>query len=158
MRIVAIQPSVPQTLIWDPEADQRRFAELLAISAQAMTNQPDLLLWPESAVPMFEGVYRQVSQFAESNRVAIIFNGDDAEFHPAATNFFNSAFLIRPDGNCAGVYHKQKLVIFGEYIPLARWLPACALRRPADRRVRWRGSSRTAQRPPPRPARLPSSS
>jgi apolipoprotein N-acyltransferase len=72
---------------------------------------------------MFEGVYRQVSQFAESNRVAIIFNGDDAEFHPAATNFFNSAFLIRPDGNCAGVYHKQKLVIFGEYIPLARWLP-----------------------------------
>ena len=25
--------------------------------------------------------------------------------------------------DCAAVYHKQKLVIFGEYIPLVRWLP-----------------------------------
>jgi apolipoprotein N-acyltransferase len=30
---------------------------------------------------------------------------------------------VRPDGLCDGVYHKQKLVIFGEYIPLVRWLP-----------------------------------
>jgi apolipoprotein N-acyltransferase len=74
-------------------------------------------------VPMFDGVYSLVTRFAASNHVAIIFNGDDAEFRPDATNYFNSAFFIRADGNCAGVYHKQKLVIFGEYIPLVRWLP-----------------------------------
>ena len=123
MRILTVQPSVPQTLIWSSEENEKRFAELLAVSQQAMTNQPDLLLWPESAVPMFNGVYSLVSQFAQSNRVPVIFNGDDVEFQPDATNFFNSAFLIRPDGNCAGVYHKQKLVIFGEYIPLVKWLP-----------------------------------
>ncbi len=38
--------------------DEKRFAELLAVSQRAMTNRPDLLLWPESAVPMFDGVYR----------------------------------------------------------------------------------------------------
>jgi apolipoprotein N-acyltransferase len=123
LRIVSIQPSVPQTLIWSPDEDEKRFAELLAISQQAMTNKPDLLLWPESAVPMFEGVYSLVSQFAQSNQVFILFNGNDVEFRPEATNYFNSAFLIRPDGNCAGIYHKQKLVIFGEYIPLVRWMP-----------------------------------
>ena len=36
---------------------------------------------------------------------------------------FNAAFLFDPEGRFAAVYHKQKLVIFGEYIPLVRWLP-----------------------------------
>ncbi len=123
LRVTLIQPSVPQTLIWSPSEDERRFGELLAVSRSAMTNQPDLLVWPESAVPMFDGVYDVISQFAQSNHVAIIFNGDDAEFRPDTTNYFNAAFLVGRDGRCAGVYHKQKLVIFGEYVPLARWLP-----------------------------------
>ena len=123
LRVAAIQPSIPQTLIWSATDDEKRFTELLATSQSAMTNQPDLLLWPESAVPMFDGVYSIVSQFAKTNHVAILFNGDDAAFHADATNFFNSAFFLRRDGVCDGVYHKQKLVVFGEYVPLARWLP-----------------------------------
>ena len=123
LHVVCIQPSVPQTLIWSPTEDEKRFTELLAVSKRAVTNGTDLLVWPESGVPMFDGVYTIISRFAQSNHVAILFNGDDAEFRPDATNFFNSAFLIQPDGKCAGVYHKQKLVIFGEYVPLARWLP-----------------------------------
>src|SRR5262249_13507296 len=31
--------------------------------------------------------------------------------------------LLNPDGNIAGTYRKQRLVIFGEYVPLADWLP-----------------------------------
>jgi apolipoprotein N-acyltransferase len=123
VRVTLVQPSVPQTLIWSPSEDEKRFAELLAVSQRAVTNGTDLLVWPESGVPMFDGVYTIVSRFAQSNHVAILFNGDDAEFRTDATNYFNSAFFIQPDGQCAGVYHKQKLVIFGEFVPLARWLP-----------------------------------
>ena len=123
LSVTLIQPSVPQTLIWSPDEDERRFGELLAVSRSAMTNRPDLLVWPESAVPMFDGVYDVISRFAQSNHVAILFNGDDAEFHPDATNYFNAAFFVGPDGRFAGAYHKQNLVIFGEYVPLARWLP-----------------------------------
>jgi apolipoprotein N-acyltransferase len=121
--VVAVQPSIPQTLIWSPAEDEKRLAQLLAVSQAALTNQPDVLLWPESAVPMFDGVYNLISRFAQTNHVAVIFNGDDAEFRPDATNYFNAAFLMQPDGRCGGVYHKQKLVIFGEYVPLACWLP-----------------------------------
>jgi apolipoprotein N-acyltransferase len=58
----------------------------------------------------------------------MIFNADDAVPRQNATNEydnddFNAAFLFDPDGNCSAIYHKQKLVIFGEYVPLARWLP-----------------------------------
>ncbi|HEY5345426.1 MAG TPA: apolipoprotein N-acyltransferase [Verrucomicrobiae bacterium] len=123
LRVTLIQPSVPQTLIWSPTEDEKRFAELLARSQRAITNGTELLVWPESAVPMFDGVYDVISRFAQTNHVAIIFNGDDAEFRPDATNFFNAAFFVNKDGHFTDVYHKQNLVIFGEYVPLARWLP-----------------------------------
>ena len=123
LRVTLIQPSIPQTLIWSPREDEKRFAELLAQSQQALTNGADLLVWPESAVPMFDGVYDLISQFAQTNHAAVIFNGDDAQVRAGATDYFNAAFFIGTDGRCNGVYHKQNLVIFGEYVPLARWLP-----------------------------------
>jgi apolipoprotein N-acyltransferase len=124
LRVTAIQPSVPQTLIWSSGDDAKRFQELLELSQRALTNRTDLLLWPESAVPSIdEPTYQAINQFAQSNHVWIILNDDDVELHPTTTNFFNSAFLVGPDGQRWQVYHKRDLVIFGEYVPLANWLP-----------------------------------
>jgi apolipoprotein N-acyltransferase len=58
----------------------------------------------------------------------LILNAEDAVWRPEAKNrddfdIFNAAFLVNPEGRFAAVYHKQKLVVFGEYIPLVRWLP-----------------------------------
>jgi len=122
--VTVIQPSVPQTLIWSAGADAQRFDELLNRSQRALTPATDLLVWPESAVPALDSAtYQGIVQFAQSNHVWILFNGDDVEFHPTATNYFNSALLMNPAGKCTQVYHKRKLVIFGEYVPLLRWLP-----------------------------------
>ncbi len=127
LRVTAIQPSVPQTLIWSPTEDARRFQALLELSQRALardTNASDLLVWPESAVPAIdEPTYQAINQFVRSNHLWLVLNGDDVEIHPAATNYFNAAFLIGPDGRWRQVYHKRQLVIFGEYVPLANWLP-----------------------------------
>jgi apolipoprotein N-acyltransferase len=124
LRVTLVQPSIPQTLIWNPDEDDRRFQELLVQSQAALTNQTDLLLWPESAVPETDdATCRTISRFAQSNRVWIILNGEDAEYLPDTTNYFNAAYLVGPDGRWLQVYHKRKLVIFGEYVPLAHWLP-----------------------------------
>jgi apolipoprotein N-acyltransferase len=54
----------------------------------------------------------------------LIFCGDSAEPLPSGqTADFNSSFLVSPAGAAEAVYHKRRLVIFGEYIPLLRWLP-----------------------------------
>lgn len=131
LRVTVVQPSIPQSMIWSPGTDALRFQDLLALSQKALTNQTDLLLWPESAVPSLDEVTSQeISQFARSNHVWIILNSDDVEFHPDATNYFNSAFLVDPSGVCKQIYHKQRLVIFGEYVPLTGWLPFLKLLTP----------------------------
>jgi apolipoprotein N-acyltransferase len=38
-------------------------------------------------------------------------------------DLFNSAFLVRPDGQLAGRYDKHHLVPFGEYVPLGEFFP-----------------------------------
>jgi apolipoprotein N-acyltransferase len=115
---------VPQTVIWNDDDNARRFQELLALSQQALTNQTDLLVWPESAVPeVDEPTYLAINRFVQSNHVWLILNAEDAAVRPSVTNYFNAAFIIGPDGHWWPGYHKRELVIFGEYVPLANWLP-----------------------------------
>lgn len=133
LRVTFVQPSIPQTMIWNPADNERRFAELLQLTTHALTNAPDLLLWPEAAVPKMirydEETLYTITSLAKSNRVWMIVGSDDAE--PARSpgkesdevDYFNASFLISPEGELALRYCKRNLVIFGEYIPLVRWLP-----------------------------------
>lgn len=127
-----VQPSIPQTMIWDEQQNDRRFADLLALSTAALTNETDVLIWPEAAVPQMvrydEATYDAVSGLARSNHVWMIIGSDDAvrREHPTPGNdadYFNASFLISPAGELANWYHKRQLVVFGEYVPLTRWLP-----------------------------------
>jgi apolipoprotein N-acyltransferase len=133
INITMIQPSIPQTVIWDPNGDDLRFREVLQLTGQALTNRTDLLIWPESAVPKLfrydKATYEAVTNLARQHGVWMIIGADDAEPKEDSAgadkdaDFFNSSFLITPEGRYQDDYRKRSLVIFGEYIPLARWLP-----------------------------------
>jgi apolipoprotein N-acyltransferase len=129
LRVTLIQPSVPQNMIWDESANASRFQQLLKLSETALTNRTDLLIWPESALPQFDDAsYIAIANLVRTHHVWMIFNADDVlpKTNPAnggKYDYFNSAFLFNPNGELIKIYHKRKLVIFGEYIPLVRWLP-----------------------------------
>jgi apolipoprotein N-acyltransferase len=123
IKVALVQPGIPQTLIWNPTNDVVRFRDLLRLSEDAMTNQPDVVVWPEAALPDEPGFGAAISDLAHDHRTWMIIGADDAEATPTATNYFNASFLINPDGKLANSYHKRGLVIFGEYIPLVKWLP-----------------------------------
>jgi apolipoprotein N-acyltransferase len=159
LRITLVQPSIPQTLIWNSSEDDKRFQQLLQLSEAALTQvsegrvtrvpdtsvvggsdtsgdlrarpseKTDLLIWPESAVPSLnETNYIAITNLIRAHHVWLIFNAEDSVWRPKAKNrddfdVFNAAYLVNPEGRFAAVYHKQKLVVFGEYIPLVRWLP-----------------------------------
>jgi apolipoprotein N-acyltransferase len=141
LRVTLIQPSVPQNLIWDESANSNRFQQLLSLTQKSLTRpsatlshpmgegETDLLIWPEAALPEFDDAsYVAITNLIRTHHVWMIFNADDTVWRanaktPTDYDGFNAAFLFDPDGKFAGVYHKRKLVIFGEYIPLVRWLP-----------------------------------
>jgi apolipoprotein N-acyltransferase len=132
LKVTFVQPSIPQTLIWDSENDEARFREIIDLSSKALTNKTDLLLWPEAAVPGLV-LYNQdhfdaLTGLARSKHVWMIVGADDAEPKKNARRkddleFFNSSFLISPDGRLEARYRKRNLVIFGEYVPLMNFLP-----------------------------------
>lgn len=125
LKVAMVQPSIPQTLIFDPAADDARFNGVLALSEKALAGHPRLLLWPESAVPDLNAETQQtVSDLAVKHKTWIVFCAATSE--PAADQsprYFNSALLCSPQGALESVYNKRRLVIFGEYVPLTRWLP-----------------------------------
>lgn len=132
LRVTFTQPSIPQTLIWDTNENSNRFRRLLDLTAHALTNETDLVLWPEAAVPNMvrhdEPTRLAVTGLARSNRIWMIIGSDDAALRPGGTteedvDYFNASFLINPEGEIAASYRKNHLVMFGEFVPLARWLP-----------------------------------
>ncbi len=133
LRVTFVQPSIPQTLIWDPSRDDDRFREVIALSARALSNNPtDVLLWPEAAVPKllryYPEMFQPVTNLARAHHVWMIIGADDMEppphpLKPDDADYFNSSFLISPEGKLINYYRKRGLVIFGEYIPLEHWVP-----------------------------------
>lgn len=129
LRVAVIQPSIPQRLIFDPRESTNRFNAIMELSRLALAAKPDLLVWPEASLPGFEEThFRALTNLIATHRVWMVFGADDAEAKPGAANgkpyaYYNSAFLFDPDGRFVATYRKRRLVIFGEYVPLERWLP-----------------------------------
>jgi apolipoprotein N-acyltransferase len=134
LRVTLVQPSIPQTLIWDSTKNAERFTGLLRLCDEALadqdpTNRTDLLIWPESAIPELlryeTNILTAVTGLARRHHLWMIVAADDAEPHPgsAEPDYFNSSFLISPQGRLEARYVKRNLVIFGEYLPFEHWLP-----------------------------------
>jgi apolipoprotein N-acyltransferase len=95
---------------------------------------PDLVAWPESPAPYFgsEPRFKQAMQaVATANHAPLVVGGVGIEFGhgvdamlrlDGGARFYNSAFIIGPDGNPVGRYDKIHLVPFGEYIPFQNLL------------------------------------
>lgn len=132
LKVALVQPSIPQTLIWDTSKNAERFRDLLELSEQALTNQVDLMIWPEAAVPKLlrydQDTFEAITGLAKRHHVWFIVGSDDAQprggsSNPNDADYFNSSFLISPQGKLMARYVKRNLVIFGEYLPLRTWLP-----------------------------------
>ena len=139
-RIALVQPAIPQPAIWDPNEKTNRFLKLLRLSQEALAAKPNLLVWPETALP--EMIARnQFTQDAIVNLLRahhswMVLGAADYETQPgptgqSETRWFNSAFLINPAGDMAARYHKRHLVPFGEFMPGARLFPFLARLRAA---------------------------
>ena len=133
LTIIALQPNVPMTLVKTTEETQELLARHLSISKQQLDEtrgQPGsrLLIWPESPMNFAYGSDQQfqqiVTRFAIENQTSLLFNSQESA---PAGGVYNSAVLINEKGRVISQYDKIRLLPFGEYVPLPRWLPGASL-------------------------------
>jgi apolipoprotein N-acyltransferase len=119
LTVAMVQPNVPQEHKWDP-AWYDPIVQQLRVATDPLLGH-DIVIWPESAVPNYfqraQDFLVPIAQRAESARTTLI---TGTPFRAAgSTAYFNSIVAL---GSGNGVYHKQRLVPFGEYVPLERQL------------------------------------
>jgi apolipoprotein N-acyltransferase len=115
LEVVIYQPNVPQEHKWDRDWYQPTLRQLRTASEPHYG--ADILIWPEAAIPNF---YQRARDFLDpiAQRAAAtettVFTG--VPFQAEQGEGYYNSVVARGQG--AGVYPKQHLVPFGEYVPL----------------------------------------
>ena len=112
-----IQPNADQRQKWDPEMIPVFYQRQLSLTGEKSKPAPDLIIWPEVAVPFLlddpDAPFQDITEAAGDVPVIVgaqRFDGARA---------FNSLAVLGRGGAVGQVYDKQHLVPFGEYLPAA---------------------------------------
>ncbi|MEZ5585114.1 MAG: apolipoprotein N-acyltransferase, partial [Candidatus Competibacteraceae bacterium] len=118
LRISLVQGNISQERKFRPDQLENtlvRYAELsLDVAADS-----DVIIWPETAIPVF---FQDAQNFIQQLEVEAVESGVDYLIGVPSGSwetevFHNSVFSL---GRSHGFYHKHRLLAFGEYLPL-RW-------------------------------------
>ena len=118
LRVAAMQGNVEQNLKWDPSQLNAQLALYRDLSFSAQPT--DLIVWPETAVPVLKeqaaGYLQFMHRFASERQAALITGVPIRQANERGEQrYYNAVSVI---GQGEGDYLKQKLVPFGEYVPL----------------------------------------
>jgi apolipoprotein N-acyltransferase len=116
-----VQPSILETLKWNPAAALSNFDRLLALSRQPAAHRLAAVLWPEAAVPFLLGrdaPARQAIAAVAPKGGYVITGALRANPPPGpVVKLWNSIEAVNGNGQIEARYDKAHLVPFGEYIP-----------------------------------------
>jgi apolipoprotein N-acyltransferase len=118
-RVRLVQPNAEQHLKWQPamaEMFLERQLELTAAPPEAGAAPPDLIVWPETAVPWLletaQPVLDEIALRAEGTPVVL------GVLRRSGDGLRNSLVVLSEEGAVSALYDKHHLVPFGEYIPM----------------------------------------
>jgi apolipoprotein N-acyltransferase len=125
IRVALLQGNIPQDLKWEPTEQEAILLNYRDLTLQARSADPDLIVWPEAAVPYTLPIdIRSFPTLAPwLGRADLVTGAPTASGQGTAVTFRNSAFVVAPNGDVRLRYDKQHLVPFGEYVPLSDLLP-----------------------------------
>lgn len=127
LEVYLVQGNIDQSVKWDDFYQTRILNKYLQLSLSNPPQKSGLIVWPETALPF--NYQRDVLRQKQVNSLPIetkswfIFGAVSYEYQQQEVDFFNSAYLLSPDGVIAGRYDKVHLVPYGEYVPLRDFFP-----------------------------------
>ena len=117
LKVAAVQGNIAQSIKWNPEAVDH---QLQLYRDKTFVSKPaDIIVWPETAVPVLmdsaQGYLAVMGRFASDRHSALITGVPIRQVEGGQRRFYNGITVV---GEGEGLYRKQKLVPFGEYVPL----------------------------------------
>ncbi|MBB1605799.1 MULTISPECIES: apolipoprotein N-acyltransferase [unclassified Pseudomonas] len=117
LTVAAIQGNVAQDMKWDPKHVTAQLELYRDLSAEQ--HDVDLIVLPETAVPLLKdqagGYLAMLDEMAKQKRAALITGVPMRQRDADGVHYYNGITVV---GDGSGDYLKQKLVPFGEYVPL----------------------------------------
>lgn len=126
-----VQPYVQPDEKWDFSSSDRVLHDLAELTRLARILGAEWILWPEAPTPFpitgANSLEQWLHTLAHEVTVPILGGGlvrVEADLN-TPERWFNAVVLVSPDNGLEHqhIYAKRRLVPFGEYIPMARWLP-----------------------------------
>jgi apolipoprotein N-acyltransferase len=123
LTVALVQPAFLQTVIWDQDQDEARLNQMIALSDKALAAPASLLLWPEGALSGLTAEHLDaLAKLTSRHGAWLAATADLSEISArGGLEYFNGSILLNPKGEVEAVYHKRRLVIFGEYLPSWLW-------------------------------------
>lgn len=114
-----LQPNISQEMRWTASNLPELFLKMEDMTSTAINEGADVVVWPESSIPLTYATTRYFRETIESlsrRRNVDIILGSVAEDPNDPTRLWNAAYLAS-GGETRGRYDKMRLVPFGEYVP-----------------------------------------
>jgi apolipoprotein N-acyltransferase len=135
LKVGVVQANIGIHEKWRPQLAQQQLAIHQAQARSLESRGAELVVWPESSYPFYFGrdqtqdwPLNDVRRAKRNFNVPLLFGAltaGDASPYP-----YNSALLLDRDGDVRGIFDKNILMVFGEYIPyfeqmkfIKRWIP-----------------------------------
>jgi apolipoprotein N-acyltransferase len=125
--IALAQGNIDQSVKWLPSFQNETLRRYAALSTDALKTNPDLIIWPETALPFYflhdKDLTAETLQLVRTSGVHFVLGSPSFLRTGQGTRYYNSAYLVDPTGKIVGKYDKVHLVPYGEYVPLKRFFP-----------------------------------
>jgi len=128
LKISLIQGNIDPYQKWTPGFIDNNFSIYKDLTIKASHENPELIVWPETAAPCFlryQRYYRYiVSTLVKNFNTPILTGTIDYKWTDSnSIKRYNSAFLFKPGTRKIESYNKHRLVPFSERVPLVDKLP-----------------------------------
>jgi apolipoprotein N-acyltransferase len=124
IKVSVVQGNIPQDKKWDAKFQDEVIETYKRLSLSVSSASPDLVVWPETAVPFIFGSDDNHTQdlitFQKQLGTYLLFGSVVAK---GGNQMTNSAVLLSPEGSIVSVYDKIHLVPYGEYVPFRKFFP-----------------------------------
>ncbi|MBN2012745.1 apolipoprotein N-acyltransferase [candidate division KSB1 bacterium] len=128
VRVAVVQGNIDPFAKSDSDFWDTNFEIYDRLSREAMKLRPEMMIWPETAVPCYlryTPTYKdKVTNLVDNIGIPLITGAHDAVFKKSGGyNTYNAVFLIRPHNSAMPIYAKLHLVPFGERVPFTEVFP-----------------------------------